>query len=87
MLESVKPVIKSFQTIVKHPSSIQAPQHSFETITLKNLSKQLGESTLKISLPPFTKGDKIALRRTDQVRVACSIFLNGTDESFKARSC
>ena len=30
MLESVKPVIKSFQNIVGRPVSVQAPQHSFD---------------------------------------------------------
>lgn len=84
MLESVKPVIKSFQTIVKHPSSIQAPQHSFETITLKNLSKQLGESTLKISFATIHKGDKIALiGENGSGKSSLLNILNGTDEDFQ----
>ena len=84
MLESVKPVIKSFQTIVKHPSSIQAPQLSFETITLKNLSKQLGESTLKISFATIHKGDKIALiGENGSGKSSLLNILNGTDEDFQ----
>ena len=75
MLESVKPVIKSFQTIVKHPSSIQSPQPSFKTITLKNLSKQLGESTLKISFATIHKGDRLPLMvNNDSVKTTRFIF-------------
>ena len=84
MLESVKAVIKSFQSIVKHPSSIQAPQLSFETITLKNLSKQLGESTLKISSATIHKGDKIALiGENGSGKSSLLNILNGTDENFQ----
>ncbi|WP_462129189.1 ATP-binding cassette domain-containing protein, partial [Streptococcus parasanguinis] len=84
MLESVKPVIKSFQTIVKHPSSIQSPHPSFETITLKNLSKQLGESTLKISFATIHKGDKIALiGENGSGKSSLLNILNGTDEDFQ----
>ena len=84
MLESVKPVIKSFQTIVKHPSSIQSPQPSFETITLKNLSKQLGESTLKISFATIHKGAKIALiGENGSGKSSLLNILNGTDEDFQ----
>ena len=84
MLESVKPVIKSFQTIVKHPSSIQAPQLSFETITLKNLSKQLGKSTLKISSATIHKGEKIALMgENGSGKSSLLNILNGTDEDFQ----
>ena len=84
MLESVKPVIKSFQTIVKHPSSIQAPQLSFETIKLKNLSKQLGESTLKISFATIHKGNKIALiGENGSGKSSLLNILNGTDEDFQ----
>ena len=61
MLESVKPVIKSFQNIVGRPVSVQAPQHSFDTITLKNISKQLGESKLIITSATIQKGIKLRL--------------------------
>ena len=86
MLESVKPVIKSFQNIVGRPVSVQAPQHSFDTITLKNISKQLGESKLIITSATIQKGDKIALiGKNGSGKSSLLNILNGTDEDFEGQ--
>lgn len=61
MLESVKPVVESFKAIVSQPSTVQAPQLAFDTLTLNGISKQLGETRLIISHAEIHKGDKIAL--------------------------
>ena len=84
MLESVKPVVKSFQSMIERPFSLQDPQPSFGTLTLKQISKQLGESNLTISFATIHKGDKIALIGDNGSGKSSLLnILNGTDEDFQ----
>ena len=84
MLESVKPVVKSFRLMIERPSSLQDPQHSFGTLTLKQISKQLGESNLTVSSATIHKGDKIALIGDNGSGKSSLLnILNGTDEDFQ----
>ena len=84
MLESVKPVVQSFQVIVSCPSAVQAPQMSFGTLTLKHITKQLGEYSLTIPHAEIRKGDKIALIGENGSGKSSLInILNGTDQDFQ----
>ena len=68
------------------PFQFQAPQHSFDTITLKNISKQLGESKLIITSATIQKGDKIALiGKNGSGKSSLLNILNGTDEDFEGQ--
>lgn len=84
MLESVKPVVQSFQMIVSRPSAVQAPQMSFGTLTLKHITKQLGEYSLTIPHAEIRNGDKIALIGENGSGKSSLInILNGTDQDFQ----
>lgn len=84
MLESVKPVVQSFQAIVSRPSAVQAPQMSFETLMLNHITKRLGESSLTIPHVEIRKGDKIALiGENGSGKSSLLNILNGTDRDFQ----
>ena len=84
MLESVKPVVQSFQAIVSRPSTVQAPQMSFETLMLNHITKRLGESSLTIPHVEIRKGDKIALiGENGSGKSSLLNILNGTDRDFQ----
>lgn len=84
MLESVKPVVESFQAIVSQSSSIQSPQLSFDSLSLNGISKQLGESRLSIAQAEIQKGDKIALiGENGSGKSSLLNILNGTDLDFQ----
>ena len=84
MLESVKPVVQSFQAIVSRPSAVQAPQMSFETLMLNHIIKRLGESSLTIPHVEIRKGDKIALiGENGSGKSSLLNILNGTDRDFQ----
>lgn len=86
MLESVKPVLKSFQDIVQHQPAVQNPLLSFDRITLENISKQLGDLTLTIPYASISKGDKIALiGENGSGKSSLLNILNGTDEDFQGQ--
>ena len=61
MLESVKPVIKSFQNIVERPVSVQAPQHPFDTITFEKYFQTTGRIKIDNYSTSIKKGMKLAL--------------------------
>ena len=84
MLESVKPVVQSFQAIVSRPSAVQAPQISFESLMLNHITKRLGESSLTIPHVEICKGDKIALiGENGSGKSSMLNILNGTDRDFQ----
>ncbi|RSJ20505.1 Thiamine import ATP-binding protein ThiQ [Streptococcus intermedius] len=84
MLESVKPVVQSFQAIVSRPSAVQAPQMSFETLMLNHIIKRLGESSLTIPHVEIRKGGKIALiGENGSGKSSLLNILNGTDRDFQ----
>lgn len=84
MLESVKPVVQSFQAIVSRPSAVQAPQISFESLMLNHITKRLGESSLTIPHVEIRKGDKIALiGENGSGKSSMLNILNGTDRDFQ----
>ena len=84
MLESVKPVVQSFQAIVSRPSAVQAPQMSFESLMLNHITKRLGESSLTIPHVEIRKGDKIALiGENGSGKSSLLNILNGTDRDFQ----
>lgn len=76
MLESVKPVVQSFQAIVSRPSAVQAPQMSFETLMLNHITKRLGESSLTIfPTLKFARGTRLpSSAKMVLERVVCSTF-------------
>ncbi len=61
MLESVKPVKESFLSVVNQPVQLKREVHSFHTLQLKNIRKNIGQLVLDIPELTIQKGDKIAL--------------------------